>query len=61
MKDLSFYLHKKLAELSNVIVYSKPGDYICLLNIKNVHPQDVATYLETKIFIRYPESFVHNI
>lgn len=48
LKDLSFYLHKKLAELSNVIVYSKPGDYICLLNIKNVHPQDVATYLGSK-------------
>ncbi|WP_426460935.1 aminotransferase class V-fold PLP-dependent enzyme [Mycoplasma hafezii] len=45
LKDLSHYLHSKLAELDNVDVYSNPGDNIAIINVKGIHPQDVATYL----------------
>ncbi|WP_036452816.1 aminotransferase class V-fold PLP-dependent enzyme [Mycoplasma buteonis] len=48
LEDLSQYLHSKLAKLSNVKVYSNPGDYIAILNVKGIHPQDVATYLGSK-------------
>lgn len=45
LTNLSFYIHEKLSELNNVDVFSKSGDFIILLNVKNVNPQDVATYL----------------
>ncbi|WP_036430498.1 aminotransferase class V-fold PLP-dependent enzyme [Mycoplasmopsis felis] len=48
LKDLSIYLHKKLMKLKNINVYSKPGHYIALINVKNINPQDVATYLGQK-------------
>lgn len=48
LTDLSNYLHKKLSELKNVALFSKPGDFIALINVKDVNAQDVATYLGTK-------------
>ncbi|WP_322910661.1 aminotransferase class V-fold PLP-dependent enzyme [Mycoplasmopsis felis] len=48
LKNLSIYLHKKLMKLKNINVYSKPGHYIALINVKNINPQDVATYLGQK-------------
>lgn len=48
LHDLSIYLHQKLAPLDNVEVFSNPGDYIVLLNVKGINSQDVATYLGTK-------------
>nr|WP_322958803.1 aminotransferase class V-fold PLP-dependent enzyme [Mycoplasmopsis canis]WQQ12127.1 aminotransferase class V-fold PLP-dependent enzyme [Mycoplasmopsis canis] len=48
LRDLSYYLHEKLSKLKNVEVFSRPGDFICLLNVKGIHPQDVATYLGSK-------------
>ncbi|SJZ40768.1 aminotransferase class V-fold PLP-dependent enzyme [Mycoplasmopsis verecunda] len=46
--DLSIYLHDQLSKLENVDVYTKPGDYIALINVKGINAQDVATYLGTK-------------
>ncbi|WP_117275662.1 aminotransferase class V-fold PLP-dependent enzyme [Mycoplasmopsis edwardii] len=48
LTKLSIYLHEKLSKLDNVEVFSKPGDFICLINVKGIHPQDVATYLGSK-------------
>ncbi|WP_025755548.1 aminotransferase class V-fold PLP-dependent enzyme [Mycoplasmopsis cricetuli] len=48
LKKLSLYLHDQLASLKNIEIFSKPGDYIALINVKNINPQDVATYLGTK-------------
>ncbi|EFF41478.1 aminotransferase class V-fold PLP-dependent enzyme [Mycoplasmopsis alligatoris] len=45
LKKLSIYLHTRLSSLSNVEVFTQPGDIICLINVKNVNAQDVATYL----------------
>lgn len=46
--NLSYYLHDKLSKLDNIEIFSKPGDYICLINVKKINPQDVATYLGSK-------------
>ncbi|UUM19516.1 MULTISPECIES: aminotransferase class V-fold PLP-dependent enzyme [unclassified Mycoplasma] len=46
--DLSIYLHNRLNKLKNVEVFSNPGDYIALINVKNINAQDVATYLGIK-------------
>lgn len=48
LNDLSVYLHQKLNSLDNIEVFSQPGDYIVLLNVKGINSQDVATYLGTK-------------
>ncbi|MEA4134385.1 aminotransferase class V-fold PLP-dependent enzyme [Mycoplasma sp. 2704] len=48
LKDLSTYLHNQLATLDNIEVFSKPGDNIALINVKEINPQDVATYLGSK-------------
>ncbi|RIV16906.1 aminotransferase class V-fold PLP-dependent enzyme [Mycoplasmopsis gallopavonis] len=65
LNELSHYLHQKLKTLTNVNVLSKPGDFIAILNIKNIHPQDVATYLGTKnIYTRsgiFCAQYVRNI
>ncbi|MCU4117307.1 aminotransferase class V-fold PLP-dependent enzyme [Mycoplasma zalophi] len=50
---ISYYLHNKLKELDNIVLYSKPGDVICLFNVKNVASQDVASYLgNNSIYVR---------
>ncbi|QJR43960.1 aminotransferase class V-fold PLP-dependent enzyme [Mycoplasma miroungirhinis] len=50
---ISHLLHNKLKLLDNVILYSKPGDSICLFNVKNVASQDVASYLgNNSIYVR---------
>ncbi|MHA3859275.1 aminotransferase class V-fold PLP-dependent enzyme [Mycoplasma sp. Z463D] len=48
LKELSAYLHDQLAQLPNVEVFTHAGDYIALINVKNINAQDVATYLGTK-------------
>ncbi|MGZ9755547.1 aminotransferase class V-fold PLP-dependent enzyme [Mycoplasma sp. 4013] len=48
LKDLSFYLHRKLMNLPNITVSSKPGDFIALINVKGINAQDVAGYLGSK-------------
>ncbi|WP_238523095.1 aminotransferase class V-fold PLP-dependent enzyme [Mycoplasma crocodyli] len=48
LDDLSIYLHNELSKLDNIDLYSKPGDKIALINVKNVNAQDVATYLGDK-------------
>ncbi|MBN4084400.1 aminotransferase class V-fold PLP-dependent enzyme [Mycoplasma sp. CSL10166] len=48
LKKLSIYLHEQLSKLENIEVFSKPGDYIALINIKGINSQDVATYLGSK-------------
>ncbi|QCZ36567.1 aminotransferase class V-fold PLP-dependent enzyme [Mycoplasma nasistruthionis] len=48
LNTLSKYLHEKLNKLENVEVFSKSGDYIALINVKDINAQDVATYLGTK-------------
>ncbi|MEE3927983.1 aminotransferase class V-fold PLP-dependent enzyme [Mycoplasmopsis ciconiae] len=45
LRELSFYLHEKLASLENVTLYTQKGDYIALINVKGVNSQDVCTYL----------------
>ncbi|MDJ1648974.1 cysteine desulfurase [Mycoplasma phocimorsus] len=45
IKELSIYLHKKLQEVKNIKISSKPGDIIVLFNIDNVFCQDVSSYL----------------
>ncbi|MBN0919163.1 cysteine desulfurase [[Mycoplasma] gypis] len=53
VNELSYYLHDEIAKVQNVIVYSKPGDAICLFNVKNVASQDVASYLgNNDIYVR---------
>ncbi|VEU75988.1 aminotransferase class V-fold PLP-dependent enzyme [Mycoplasmopsis columboralis] len=48
LKKLSMYLHEQLKTLDNIEVHSNSGDYIALINVKNINSQDVATYLGTK-------------
>ncbi|MHA3839524.1 aminotransferase class V-fold PLP-dependent enzyme [Mycoplasma sp. HF14] len=48
LKELSKYLHDQLAQLPNVEVFTHAGDYIALINVKNINAQDVATYLGSK-------------
>ncbi|MHA3826147.1 aminotransferase class V-fold PLP-dependent enzyme [Mycoplasma sp. BRA285] len=48
LKELSTYLHEQLAQLPNVEVFTHAGDYIALINVKNINAQDVATYLGSK-------------
>ncbi|MGX9395888.1 aminotransferase class V-fold PLP-dependent enzyme [Mycoplasma sp. 1573] len=53
MYSLSTKLHEKLTKVPNIILYSKPGDNICLFNIQNVSSQDVASYLGHRdIYVR---------
>ncbi|WP_027120978.1 aminotransferase class V-fold PLP-dependent enzyme [Mycoplasma leonicaptivi] len=60
--DLSNYLYKKLSELNNIKIYSKPGDYIFLINVNGVNSQDVATYLGSKNIYTIAGIFcAHNI
>ncbi|VEU70220.1 aminotransferase class V-fold PLP-dependent enzyme [Mycoplasmopsis glycophila] len=48
LTKLSNYLHEKLLKLDNIDVLSQKGDYIALINVKNINSQDVATYLGSK-------------
>ncbi|UUD36609.1 aminotransferase class V-fold PLP-dependent enzyme [Mycoplasmopsis citelli] len=48
LNELSKYLHAQLKQLNNVEVFSQEGDYIALINVKNINAQDVATYLGSK-------------
>ncbi|AKJ20518.1 aminotransferase class V-fold PLP-dependent enzyme [Mycoplasmopsis synoviae] len=48
LNDLSLYLHEKLTEVKNLVIYSSPGDNIALINFKNIPAQDVSDYLGSK-------------
>lgn len=51
--DLSKYLHLELHKLSNIKIYSNPGDNIVLIDVINSTAQDVASYLGHKnIYVR---------
>ncbi|MGL4343334.1 MAG: aminotransferase class V-fold PLP-dependent enzyme [Metamycoplasmataceae bacterium] len=45
LKTLSKYTHKKLQEIPNIKIYSKPGNNIIIFNIQNVASQEVASFL----------------
>lgn len=51
LNDLSLYLHEKLTEVKNLVIYSSPGDNIALINFKNIPAQDVSDYLGSKKYI----------
>ncbi|QZE12407.1 aminotransferase class V-fold PLP-dependent enzyme [Mycoplasma sp. Ms02] len=48
LEKLSNYLYDKLSLLENVDIVTNKGDYITLINIKNINAQDVATYLGSR-------------
>ena len=51
---LAEYLYDELSKLNDVEIRSSRGDTITLFNIKNISPQDVASYLgnEKGIYVR---------
>lgn len=53
LKDLSIYAHKKLRNIKDIIVLSKPEDFIILFEVKNISAQDISSYLGHKnIYVR---------
>ncbi len=53
LKDLSIYAHKKLRNIKDIVVLSKPEDFIILFEVKNISAQDISSYLGHKnIYVR---------
>ncbi len=53
INDLSSYLFNELAKIDNVRISSRIGDSIILFVVKDIEPQDVASYLgHNNIYVR---------
>lgn len=53
LEDLSIYACNKLQKVKDVVLLSKPKDFIILFEIKNISAQDISSYLGHKnIYVR---------
>ena len=53
LEDLSIYAHEKLKNIKDVILLSKPKDFIILFEVKNISAQDISSYLGHKnVYVR---------
>lgn len=53
LKELSEYAHSQLKSVKNIEIYSNPGDFIIMFNIKNFFCEDMSYFLsQSNIYTR---------